>query len=1412
MLKKSLSILLALIICFGAVMVTPFTALSENASEIVEETFADDGAESVIANNTSIPESELQESDNNKSEDSVVTLANEEFINEKADLASTGAEQTYGDFKYTVSGSNATLTGYIGSGGAITIPAKINGYTVSGIGTGAFRGNKVITKLTIEAALTSMGYYAFAECTSLTSVVIKSGTTLVGYNAFGDCTSLASVSLPSMLKTIGGYAFNKCSNLSTITIPDSVTEISTYAFRSSGIKTLKLGSNVKKIGSDAFAYCNNLTTVTLPNSVSSIGDGAFSNCSSLDSVNIGNSVTEMGNYAFGWDTALTKVVIADGTKVIGKYAFATSYGNSSASKLNEVRIPASVEKIGDANSANNVFKDNSVFGTGRTVKATIYGINGSFANQFCNANAEACNLEWCNGGDTTPPTASISSTNNVASSQTVTLSMSDDFELSVYYWGTNSSTTSISWTSISGKSKTVTTTVSSGSTYYLTVKDTSGNITQKSATFYMTTLNANGGSVSPTSITTKSGNSFTFPTPTRSGYTYNGWSTSSSATSGITSLKPTGNQTYYAIWTADPSDTTKPSASISSTNNVASSQTVTLSMSDNAGLAGYYWGASSSTSPSYTSISGKSYSTDTKVSSSGTYYLTVKDTSGNVYQTSATFYKTTLNANGGSVSPTSITTKSGNSFTFPTPTRSGYTYNGWSTSSSATSGITSLKPTGNQTYYAIWTADPSDTTKPSASISSTNNVASSQTVTLSMSDNAGLAGYYWGASSSTSPSYTSISGKSYSTDTKVSSSGTYYLTVKDTSGNVYQTSATFYKTTLNANGGSVSPSYVLTMSGYSFTFPTPTRSGYTYNGWSTSSTATSGIKSLTPSGNQTYYAVWKTPTPYSITFDPSSITTSVGGYATVSINFSGEGIYTLRYEDGDSDICTAKWGSVDYSAGTTSITFTGKAAGTTTYTIHLLNSDKESIYSKSISITVTPKDVTAPVATITSTNDLASSQTVTLSMSDNVELANYRWGTESSTLYYEGNSGKSSYSTTKPVNTSGTYYLIVEDRSANRTQVSATFYKTTLNANGGSVDINSVLTMSGNSFTPPTPTRDGYIFNGWSTSSTAFSGSDSITPTGNHTYYATWRSKIPYSITFDPERVTTYVGSSVTVTVRFTGGDIKTLNSLNDDTSICTSKWGTCDYKTGLAYITFTGVKVGSTSCAIRIKNNAGVIVYGKSISINVISEPSDAIIKASNVKGVAGKTVDVPISLINNPGIIGATLGVKYNDAALELVDVTDMGALGSSSHKPEYVSPYTLSWANDTSTENYTIDGPIAILTFKIKEETAAGSYPVIISYDYDNYGIYNKDLNKVNFSIENGSVDVSAYLCGDVNSDGVVNNLDRLYLTRYLANWEDYQDINLVAADVDCSGTVNNLDRVILTRYLANWDEYSELPYLS
>ncbi|MGN0559697.1 MAG: InlB B-repeat-containing protein [Candidatus Fimenecus sp.] len=154
-----------------------------------------------------------------------------------------------------------------------------------------------------------------------------------------------------------------------------------------------------------------------------------------------------------------------------------------------------------------------------------------------------------------------------------------------------------------------------------------------------------------------------------------------------------------------------------------------------------------------------------------------------------------------------------------------------------------------------------DTTKPTGSITATNNVSTSQTVTLTLSDNIGVAGYYWGTSSSyANNTYTATS--SASVTKTISSPGTYYFTVKDTSGNVSTTySVTFYKTTLNANGGSVSTSYVLTKSGNSVTLPTPTKSGYTFMGWSTSSTATSGVNSITPTANTTYYAVWKTNAP-----------------------------------------------------------------------------------------------------------------------------------------------------------------------------------------------------------------------------------------------------------------------------------------------------------------------------------------------------------------------------------------------------------------------------------------------------------------------------------------------------------------------------------------------------------------------
>ena len=79
--------------------------------------------------------------------------------------------------------------------------------------------------------------------------------------------------------SIGGYAFYQCSSLTSVTIPNSVTSIGQEAFRDCGsLTSVTIGNSVTSIGDYAFSGCSGLTSVTIPNSVTSIGGAAFSDC------------------------------------------------------------------------------------------------------------------------------------------------------------------------------------------------------------------------------------------------------------------------------------------------------------------------------------------------------------------------------------------------------------------------------------------------------------------------------------------------------------------------------------------------------------------------------------------------------------------------------------------------------------------------------------------------------------------------------------------------------------------------------------------------------------------------------------------------------------------------------------------------------------------------------------------------------------------------------------------------------------------------------------------------------------------------------------------------------------------------------------------------------------------------------
>jgi hypothetical protein len=85
--------------------------------------------------------------------------------------------------------------------------------------------------------------------------------------------------------SIGNYAFQNCSGLTSVTIPNSVTSIGDVAFYNcSGLTSVTIPNSVTSIGSSAFSGCSGLTSVTIPNSVTSIGSQAFYDCSGLTSI------------------------------------------------------------------------------------------------------------------------------------------------------------------------------------------------------------------------------------------------------------------------------------------------------------------------------------------------------------------------------------------------------------------------------------------------------------------------------------------------------------------------------------------------------------------------------------------------------------------------------------------------------------------------------------------------------------------------------------------------------------------------------------------------------------------------------------------------------------------------------------------------------------------------------------------------------------------------------------------------------------------------------------------------------------------------------------------------------------------------------------------------------------------------
>ena len=227
-----------------------------------------------------------------------------------------------GDYSYTVNGGFATITGYNGTGGVITIPSTLGGYAVVAIGDSAFLRCTSLTAVSIPNGVVSIGEGAFADCTSLVSFTIPNSVTSIGFNSFYNCTNLLSVAIPDSVTYLGDAAFWQCSSLTSVTIPESVTAIGNETFWDcSALTLIIIPDNATSIGYDAFQNCISLTSINIPSKVTYIGWNAFFHCTALTSVTLPDSVTYIGYDAFYECTSLISMTIPSSVAYIGGYAF-----------------------------------------------------------------------------------------------------------------------------------------------------------------------------------------------------------------------------------------------------------------------------------------------------------------------------------------------------------------------------------------------------------------------------------------------------------------------------------------------------------------------------------------------------------------------------------------------------------------------------------------------------------------------------------------------------------------------------------------------------------------------------------------------------------------------------------------------------------------------------------------------------------------------------------------------------------------------------------------------------------------------------------------------------------------------------------------------------------------------------------
>lgn len=321
-------------------------------------------------------------------------------------------------------------------------------------------------------------------------------------------TDIKSVEIENGVTSIGNFAFYYCSNLNNVSIPSSIISIGEKAFGfCSKLTSVTIPASVTNIGDRAFMQCKGLTNITLSEGLTCLGYDMFELCEGLTNVTIPSSVTNVKQGVFSECYNLTTATFSDGVSFIGNSMFYR------CQSLTNVTIPSSVIKI-----ENGAFTECYML-KNITIPSSVQSIGiGAFSYTGI---------------------SSISIPSSVKSIGASVFSIYDKLT-DVYYTGTEAEKAQISISEDNAK-------LNSATWHYTPAS-------------YTVAFDANGGSVDTASKTVTNGSAYgDLPIATQSNYSFDGWFTSASGGTQITSnttVDLTADQTLYAHWTYTPTSYT----------------------------------------------------------------------------------------------------------------------------------------------------------------------------------------------------------------------------------------------------------------------------------------------------------------------------------------------------------------------------------------------------------------------------------------------------------------------------------------------------------------------------------------------------------------------------------------------------------------------------------------------------------------------------------------------------------------------------------------------------------------------------------------------------------------------------------------------------------------------------------------